>query len=250
MNKSKSLFRRIAIIFFAVLTISIISYTASYIYYLNYTETLTLRLTDDVIVINDLLSSMYLVKGTDGYIAIDTGFREGIIKKGFQYNHINPNEVKTILLTHTDIDHQNAIGLFSYSKVYLSNAEYEMVNRKVNRFNFFPFFSNKIFVDKYSLLKDGEEIFISGRKIKCIALPGHTLGSMGFIVDGKYLFSGDAFKIKNGKIALPFRKYFTMDSEEMRNSLKKVANLDGIKYIFSANSGFTADFKFAVSDWK
>ncbi|MFA5805228.1 MAG: hypothetical protein WC879_11335 [Melioribacteraceae bacterium] len=70
---------------------------------------------------------------------------------------------------------------------------------------------------------------------------------MGYIVDGKYLFSGDTFRIKNGKIAVPNRKLLTMDLTETKKSINKVSRLKGIKYIFTSHFGFTADFAFAVS---
>jgi glyoxylase-like metal-dependent hydrolase (beta-lactamase superfamily II) len=69
---------------------------------------------------------------------------------------------------------------------------------------------------------------------------------MGYFIDNKYLFTGDAFRLKNGKISLPFRKYFVTDQEAMLKSIDKVSKLDSVKYIFTAHSGFTADFNFAV----
>jgi glyoxylase-like metal-dependent hydrolase (beta-lactamase superfamily II) len=100
----------------------------------------------------------------------------------------------------------------------------------------------------YITISDNDSLWINNLKVKCISLPGHTLGSMGFIIDGKYLFSGDAFRIKNGKIATPkLLKFLIMDLNEMKESIEKVSKLKGIKYIFTSHSGFTADFAFAVS---
>ena len=70
---------------------------------------------------------------------------------------------------------------------------------------------------------------------------------MGYIIDGRYLFSGDAFRIKNGKIAVPNLKLFTMDLNEMKKSIEKVSKLKGIEYIFSSHTGFSDNFDFAVS---
>jgi glyoxylase-like metal-dependent hydrolase (beta-lactamase superfamily II) len=217
---------------------------------LNYEEQLTSRITEDVIAINDLHSSMYFVRTNDGYIAIDAGFFSGIIEKGFEYNDIRPESIRAVLLTHTDLDHQNAISIFHNATVYLSFNEFYMVKDGINRLSFIPWFTNTLKFNKYLVMKDEDEFTIGNRKIKCIALPGHTLGSMGYIIDGKYLFSGDAFRIKNGKLQLPYKRIFAMDINQMENTLRKVAQLKGIKYIFSGHSGFTADFNYAVSDWK
>lgn len=249
-KKKRSWFVRTLFIAFILVTVLLITLLAYYYLYLNYDERISCRITDDVIMINDLHSSMYLVKTKDSYIAIDAGYFNGIIEKGLEYNEINPESINSVLLTHTDLDHQGAINLFSKATVYFSKDEYYMVHDKVNRFSFIPYLVNTMKFDKYILMNDGDEFMIENRKIKCIALPGHTLGSMGFIIDNKYLFSGDAFRIKNGKLQVPFKKIFTMDVTKMENSLRKVAQLKGIKYIFSGHSGFTADFDYAVSDWK
>jgi hydroxyacylglutathione hydrolase len=233
-----------------IISVVVISGLIYYYLYINYDEKLSCRITDDVIAINDLHSSMYLIKTDQGYIAVDAGYFTGVIEKGLDYNDIIPENVRAVLLTHTDQDHQGAISLFPNAMVYFSQNEYFMVKDEVDRLSFVPWFSNKLNFKKYFIMKDGDEFTLGNRKIKCILLPGHTLGSMGFIVDDKYLFSGDAFRIKNGKIQLPFKKIFTMNVEQMENSIKKIAQLKGIKFIFSGHSGFTGDFNYAVADWK
>lgn len=249
MKKRKLLYRVVIIItliIFVVISASLIYYHL----YKNYDEQVSERISNDVIVINDIFSSMYLVKSDSGYIAIDTGFFTGIIEKALELNQIKPEEIRAILITHSDWDHQNAVELFSSAKVYFPAEEKQMVKNKVQRFSFIPYLSNSYNIIKNKNCKDGEEFIISGRKIKCISLPGHTLGSMGYIIDDKYLFSGDAFRIKNGKIDVPYKKLFVMDLEQMKESLKKVSHLKGIEYIFSAHSGFTADFNYAISNIK
>ena len=214
---------------------------------LNYEERLTERLTDDVIVINDLLSSMYLVRVDSTYLAIDTGFFDSFLERGLEYNNILPDEIKYIFLTHSDADHVNNIKLFKSAKVFFPKEEKEMLDNKRQRFTFLPFYSNEIDLANYNLIQEGDSVMLGNRKIKFISLPGHTKGSMGFIVDDKYLFSGDAFRLKNGKISVPFRKYFVTSENKMLETIHKVSKLDSIKYIFTAHSGFTADFQFAIS---
>ena len=41
------------------------------------------------------------------------------------------------------------------------------------------------------LLSDGEIIDIDGIKIECFLVPGHTWGHMVYLIDDKYLFTGD-----------------------------------------------------------
>jgi hypothetical protein len=46
--------------------------------------------------------------------------------------------------------------------------------------------------------------------------------------------------LKNGKADL-FNEFFNMDSETEKESIKKLAALQNIKYIFTAHYGFTDD---------
>ena len=246
-GKFRKVVSKIMIVLVTVSILAVAIYCIIYFLYYNYNEELSVRPTDDVIVINDLFTTMYLVRTDKGYIAIDTGYNKLIIRKGLENNNIKPEDVKAVLITHSDIDHQSAGELFYKAQIYFPKEENEMIEKKIPRFSFLPFIKNSINFKSYTLVNDNDSLLIDNRKIKCISLPGHTLGSMGYIVDGKYLFSGDAFRIKSGKIALPNRKIFVMDLDKMKNSIKRVSELKGIKYIFSAHSGFTADFGFAVS---
>lgn len=242
--------KSILIVILVLILVSGIAITTYFYLKLSYDEQITEHYTKDVIVINDLFVSMYLIKSDSGYIAIDTGFFNSYIEKGLEYNNISKADIKYILLTHSDADHVNGIKLFNNAKIFFPFEEYKMLDHKKQRFTFLPFYSNGLYVKKYSLVKDGEELNLMGKKIACISLPGHTDGAMGYLVDNNYLFTGDAFRIKNGKLEVPFKKQFVMDLNRMKLSLKKVAGLDSVKYIFSSHSGFTANFKFAISDIK
>ena len=61
---------------------------------------------------------------------------------------------------------------------------------------------------------------------------------MGYLIDDKYLFSGDAFRIENGKITVPHLKLFVMDLNEMKKSINKICTLKEVQYIFTSHSGF------------
>jgi glyoxylase-like metal-dependent hydrolase (beta-lactamase superfamily II) len=41
------------------------------------------------------------------------------------------------------------------------------------------------------LLKDGDILDFEGIKVECILVPGHTWGHMVYLIDDKYLFTGD-----------------------------------------------------------
>lgn len=245
--KIKKIFFGILIGLITLLIISTISFSIYFYLMLNYDEQVSERITEDVIVINDLFVSMYLVKTDSGFIAIDTGFFESFIEKGLEYNQISSKEIKYVLLTHSDADHVNNLKIFKNAKVFFPFKEKIMLDHKRQRFTFLPFYSNGFDIKKYTLVDDGAELLLANKYVKCISLPGHTEGSMGFIIDDKYLFSGDAFRIKNGKLAVPFKKQFVMNEVDIRKSIIKVSKFQSLKYIFTSHSGFTADFNFAFS---
>lgn len=66
--------KTISIVILILIMVSAISFYTYFYLTLNYDEQITEHYTEDVIVINDLFVSMYLIKSDSGYIAIDTGF--------------------------------------------------------------------------------------------------------------------------------------------------------------------------------
>jgi glyoxylase-like metal-dependent hydrolase (beta-lactamase superfamily II) len=203
--------------------------------------------TGDVIIIKDSFTEMFLMRTGKGFIAVDSGFHSSRIRKGLAYHNIQPEDVQAVFITHSDIDHYHAAGVFTRARFYFPEKELEMIENKIPRLKYFPFIKTSIRLNHYTTVSDNDSIEIDNLQVKCISLPGHTLGSMGYIIDGKYLFSGDAFRIKNGRIAVPHLKLFVMDLNEMKKSIEKVCTLTGIQYIFTSHSGSTAEFSFAIS---
>ncbi len=201
----------------------------------------------DVVIIKDMFTKIFLIRSGNGFIAIDSGYHNAVIQKGLAYNNIQPEDVKAVFITHSDIDHQNAAEVFTNAQFYFPKKEIEMIANKMPRFSCFPFIKNSVRLKHYTTVNDNDSLWIDNLKVKCISLPGHTLGSMGYIINDRYLFSGDAFRIKNGKITVPNFRFFVMDLNEMKKSIEKVFKLEGIQYIFTSQAGFTADFSYAIS---
>ncbi len=82
-----------------------------------------------------------------------------------------------------------------------------------------------------------------------IITPGHTPDSMCYLINNKYLFTGDALSIKAGKID-KFNEFFNMDTETATKSIEKITRIPVTEYIFSAHYGYSDDYKNAVKDWK
>ena len=202
-------------------------------------------LTNGIYSIDNKFVNLFIVHGKDKYIAIDAGNDSQMVGKELKKISISPESITAVFLTHTDSDHTAAINLFKAAKIYLSKEEERMINGKTHRLGIF---SNKLDAP-YNLLDDGQVLDVPGLKIKCILTPGHTPGSMCYIINDKYLFTGDTLSLKNGSVEI-FNKFFNMDSTTEKKSISKLKNLTDIKYIFTAHYGYSDDFKKAFENWK
>lgn len=183
-------------------------------------------------------TNMFLIKGQEGFIAIDCGKSSLNVAKELVILGIKSEEVKTIFLTHTDVDHIGALSLFPNAKIYISKEEEKMIDGSTVRL--FLFMKNSLKFP-YETINNGEVLEVLGVKIKGILTKGHTLGSMSFIVNEKHLFTGDIMSIKDGEITNEI-ELFHMDKKENRENIKILSKLEGIEDIFTAHYGYSNNF--------
>lgn len=189
----------------------------------------------------------YLYKGHSNPICVDAGLNVKKVKQEFEKSGLNTGDVEAVFLTHSDRDHAGGISAFPDAKVFMSFEEDQMIYRKKARF--FGLTHNKRPGCTVNYTVDNDEITIGDTKIKCISTPGHTLGSMSFLVDEKYLFVGDALNLKDGEAVMD-RRVLQMDRKLQEESIRKLAGLDGIELMLTAHTGFTDDFNKAMNRWK
>jgi hydroxyacylglutathione hydrolase len=205
----------------------------------------TMEITDNVFSVRDSFTNVYLVRDSNNYIMIDAGNNTEAVAEGLKKLAINPDNVVAILLTHSDGDHVASLSLFKNATLYLSEQEEQMINGETSRF---LFFGNHIDRADYTVIDDQQTLQIGNISIKGILTPGHTPGSMCYVVSNKYLFTGDLLRLENGKIDR-FNEFFNMDTETSVRSMGLITRLDRVKYIFTAHYGFSDDYSNAVKDW-
>lgn len=196
----------------------------------------TKQIVDGIYSINDGFVNMYIIEKNGRYIAVDAGNNIQNIHREIKKLNIDIDKISVVFLTHVDVDHVAAIKLFKTAKVYISKEEGQMMKGEVYRK-----YSRNIECN-YEVLNDNQEIYMEDFKIKCILTPGHTPGSMCFLINDIYLFTGDTICLKNGR-AESFTKMYNMDSEMQEKSIKKLLNLSLVKYVFTGHHGFSDDYE-------
>ncbi len=182
-------------------------------------------------------SGVYFYDTGDGYIIIDTGSDSAALLTSMNEMAINPDDIKYVFITHTDYDHMVSLNNFKNAKVYLSKNEKQMIDGTTKRNSF----SNNrlpagVSIDDMTWLENGENIEINGHTVECIDAPGHTTGSMVYLLDDKYLFTGDAFKVADNVISI---HPYTMDEETAEattSNLKPV--FDRSELILTSHYGY------------
>ncbi len=205
----------------------------------------TKEIVNNIFSVKDSFVNFFLIKDSNQYVAIDAGNNIDVISNELKKLNINPDQIVAVMLTHTDRDHIAALKLFQHAKTYFSKPEVQMLNGKKSKF---LFFRNKIDTENYMLLDDRQIVHFGNTKIKCLLVPGHTAGSMCYIVNEKYLFTGDVITMKDGEIDKPI-DFFNMDSKAANKSVKLLTKIPGVEYIFTAHTGFTGNYNDAVKNW-
>jgi glyoxylase-like metal-dependent hydrolase (beta-lactamase superfamily II) len=205
---------------------------------------------DNVFQIKTRWVSMFVYVAGRSPICFDAGIREGPIKRAFDDLGLALNQVSSVFLTHTDRDHVGGLSLFTSADVYLSVDEEQMVNGTTPRG--LRFVHNAPLKRGYKLLGDGDVVRAGRTQIKALATPGHTPGSMSYLVDDSFLFVGDTVALLHGKVRAFSRRRLGdrihMDITTQTASIRKLAQLKDVSLMATAHTGFTTDFRFAMSN--
>lgn len=226
------------ILSFAILLLILLAVLCAFTYKLSthlkrFTPSETQLFNEDIVILRDGITNVFLIKGSDGYIAIDAGRNSNKLKSALKAVKIQAEDICAVFLTHSDPDHVNGLGLFEKAVIYLPKKEEELVTGTRSRA--FGIFKNHI-KKPYIAIDDDEKIEVLGRQIISKAFPGHTPGSTAYIVNDKYLFTGDILELQ-GKSVASFPTFFNMDDALNRVNYLKVKKILNYDYMFTGHSG-------------
>ena len=210
---------------------------------------------DHVASVREWVANIFFYRKGDATIMIDAGYNYDRLAEKMSWLGIDPAEIKDVFITHQDTDHVGAVeadspGIFRNAMLYIGDIENkyltgETPRRVIYRTYKLPHVSipnNKV------LLKDGQVLNIHGIKIECFLVPGHTWGHMVYLIDDKYLFTGDTiwFGADGGY------SFISALAENNKLAVKSLAEFEsklkarGIKPIFlTGHTGWSDDFEFA-----
>lgn len=187
---------------------------------------------DNIYLKRFLYFNVYVIKGNNGDILIDTGFigtRKRLKKWLDNFN------IKLIILTHAHVDHtwnvsylkelyncEVAIGEKDLDNIDNTKIVTQPLNNKFKVWTKLMSTGMKLFKPKPfkidHLLKDNEILNKYGLNLKIIPLSGHTTGSIGIKYKDK-LFAGDALVNRGDKASLAFQN---QDNEKALSSLSNI----------------------------
>ena len=192
-----------------------------------------------------------VIKDGSNLTLIDTGYPKQIeyIKSALEKDGLDINNIKTIILTHQDIDHIGNvkdilnlvpdIEIISYNEEegYINGSKtpckVEYMERNLdkmdengkNLYHFFKTFfeNNNINVDK--VVKNGD-VISKGEDMQVIATPGHTPGHMCLYIERyKLLIAGDLLCLKDGNITT-CPKELNYNNDMYLQSVNKIRDLE------------------------
>ena len=175
--------------------------------------------------------NIYLIVGKDCYL-VDSGVAdsESLIAEYLESIGRKLTDIKGVFLTHAHPDHAGAaaeIKKLTGCKIYAPHQEISWIEDIKKQFaerpipNFSKLLSESVKVDQP--LYDGDTIQLEDViTIKALSTPGHSHGSMSYVLNKEILFTGDAIPMKND---LPI----FVDFKESIQSLERIGKLPEIK---------------------
>lgn len=144
------------------------------------------------------LANLTLVRTSEGPLLFDVGHhvnRQGLLR-ALTARGITPSELRFVFLSHLHFDHSVNIDLFPNAKVFVSRREWDYAGEPHQDDPFMPaMIRDQLERHDLELLEDEPELFAG---VKCLALPGHTPGSYGLLLEheskGPVVLAGDAIK--------------------------------------------------------
>ena len=197
---------------------------------------------------HEIFANCYMLidEATNDAAIIDPGWYGDIIKNTLAKENVN---LKYVLLTHGHFDHVS--GVYGLQKeegaevvIHPSDREHLLDPKKSLAEGNFPEPHQPVTAD--ILVEDGDVIMLGSSPIKVMHTPGHTNGSVCYILeDDRVIFSGDTlFCMTAGRT-----DFWDGSDEKMIASLKRLIALDGDYKVYAGHSRETTLERERTRNW-
>lgn len=156
------------------------------------------RIDEHVACVREYIANIFFYTKNGKTIMIDAGYNYERLEEKMAWLGIDPQSIDTILITHQDTDHMGALErdtelLFRNALVYMSKIEHRYLTGEIRRKVYGGWYKLPMVKtdNQFQLLEDGQVFYIQNIKVECFLVPGHTWGHLCYLIDDKYLFSGD-----------------------------------------------------------
>ncbi|MBN1815201.1 MAG: MBL fold metallo-hydrolase [Anaerolineae bacterium] len=191
--------------------------------------------------------NMFVYADGEHAIAIDAAYSGDKLRQEAGRLPVALESVTHVFLTHADVDHAGGLDAFPGAQVYLSRDEEQMIDGTTARL--FGLYYCQGLDRPYFLLGDGDVVTVGAIRVRAVATPGHTPGSMSFLVNDHVLFSGDTLALRNGWV-YTFYRLLSRDVATQRESIRRLASLQDIDLLCTAHTGCTRDYAHAMQYWR
>ena len=212
---------------------------------------------EHVACVREWVANIFFYRKGGKTIMIDAGYNYDRLEEKMGWLGIDPKSIRDILITHQDTDHVGAVeadspGLFRRAKLYVGEIENRYLTGEVRRKVIYHLYKlPQVTINNEKVLLKDEQVFHIGEiEIRCFHVPGLTWGHMVYLIDGKYLFTGDTiwFGADGGYSFISAlaedNKLAVCSLAELETRLKKL----GVKPLFiTGHTGWTDNFDFAFA---
>ena len=177
------------------------------------------------------VNAYFLVSDDNQAIVIDCGENYQRVK---QTEEKYGFKIKAVLLTHAHFDHAGCAKKLQDdgAEIFVSANDADKLHNELNLGSSFGRHFEELTADH--VFSDGDEIDLFGIKLKVLSTPGHTDGSVCFILDNM-IFSGDTLFFDSvGRTDMKGG-----DRTALVASIKKLFALDGDYAVYPGHGEFT-----------
>ena len=138
--------------------------------------------------VTGLNSNTFVIDTEEGLVLVDTGYREYYLesmKRMLSFWGLDQKKVVAVFITHGHFDHCGNAHVFEEKNIpiYASKDDADAISSGGRRVMEDVFGTKFTPCHHITSLEDGEKFTFGQTAVTAVSLPGHTKGSMGFLME-------------------------------------------------------------------